>query len=55
MIDWPEKERYTAEDLVEIIRILRRPAMWGSQRPPPTPPRGPVPRPAPFWSGPRPL
>lgn len=25
MIDWPEKERYTAEDLVEIIRILRRP------------------------------
>ena len=25
MIDWPEKEHYTAEDLVEIIRILRRP------------------------------
>src|SRR5699024_7695320 len=31
MIDWPEKERYTAEDLVEIIRILRRPGgcHWG--------------------------
>ena len=25
MIDWPEKEHYTAEDLVEIIRILRDP------------------------------
>lgn len=25
MIDWPEKEHYTAEDLVEIIRILRNP------------------------------
>ena len=25
MIDWPEKEHYTAEDLVEIVRILRRP------------------------------
>ncbi|OUN40100.1 nucleotide pyrophosphohydrolase [Faecalibacterium sp. An77] len=25
MIDWPEKEHYTAEDLVQIIRILRDP------------------------------
>ena len=25
MIDWPEKEHYTAEDLVEIVRILRQP------------------------------
>ena len=25
MIDWPEKEHYTAEDLVQIIRILRNP------------------------------
>ena len=25
MIDWPEKEHYTAEDLVRIIRILRDP------------------------------
>ncbi len=25
MIDWPKKEHYTAEDLVEIIRILRDP------------------------------
>ncbi len=25
MIDWPEKQHYTAEDLVEIVRILRRP------------------------------
>ena len=25
MIDWPEKEHYTAEDLVEIVCILRRP------------------------------
>ena len=25
MIDWPEKEEYTAEDLVKIIRILRDP------------------------------
>ena len=23
MVDWPEKEHYEAEDLVEIIRILR--------------------------------
>ena len=25
MIDWPEREHYTAEDLVELIRILRDP------------------------------
>lgn len=23
MQDWPERERYTAEDLLQIIRILR--------------------------------
>lgn len=25
MIDWPEKDRYTAEDLVRIVRLLRDP------------------------------
>ncbi len=24
MQDWPERERYTAEDLLQIIRILSR-------------------------------
>ena len=23
MQDWPERERYTAEDLLQIIRVLR--------------------------------
>ena len=25
MLDWPEREHYTAEDLIEILRILRDP------------------------------
>ena len=25
MQDWPEREHYTAEDLIQIIRILRDP------------------------------
>ena len=29
MQDWPDREHYTAEDLVQIIRILRDPETGG--------------------------